>query len=160
MSNQPEPMRRPATTQPTCRARHGAITGSPRIATAPGGLGDGCRLHLTNDPNDKFAEGCQKPAKGASIDLVTFSSGPPPTALVADTDVAAVEYQTQATMVAPAHLPNGRVVPGTGRRYDMSGCSLLSVEGHQITGVHHYYDRALMREQLGLPASGAPVGAN
>jgi steroid delta-isomerase-like uncharacterized protein len=96
--------------------------------------------------------------------LDTFTSQPDcaisVTALVADAKVAAVEYQMQATMAAPAHLPNGRVVPGTGQRYDMSGCSLVSVEGNQITGVHHYYDRALMREQLGLPASGAPIGAN
>ena len=42
----------------------------------------------------------------------------------------------------------------------MSGCTVVLVEGHQIAGVHHYYDRALMREQLGLPAGGAPIGAN
>lgn len=78
-------------------------------------------------------------------------------ALAVDANVAAVEYRMQATMAAPAHLPNGRVVPGTGRRYDMTGCSFVSVEGGKITGVHNYYDRALMREQLGLPASGAPI---
>ncbi len=81
-------------------------------------------------------------------------------ALVADAGVAAVEYRMQATMAAPAHLPNGRVVPGTGRRYDMGGCSFLFVDGHQIAAVHHHYDRALMREQLGLPAGGAPIGTS
>ncbi len=73
----------------------------------------------------------------ALTDLVeTFNSQPDialsVTALVADASVAAVEYQMQGTMVASAHLPNGRVVPGTGQRYDMSGSSIVWVDGSRI----------------------------
>ncbi len=131
---------------------------------------DACNNHDVEAFRDLLAEryeevgpsGTLSGRDAALADLVeTFNSQPDiaisVTALVADATVAAVEYQMQATMVAPAHLPNGRVVPGTGQRYDMSGCSVVWADGKRITGVHHYYDRALMREQLGLPAGGAPI---
>lgn len=120
---------------------------------------------LAEDYEEIGPSGILSGREAALADLVdSFTSQPDSAisviALAADAGVAAVEYQMQGTMAAPAHLPNGRVVPGTGRRYDMGGCSFVFVRGQQIAGVHHYYDRALMREQLGLPPGGSPIGAN
>lgn len=65
-------------------------------------------------------------------------------------DVAAVEYRMTGTLLAPFVTADGRAVPATGRRYDMDGCALVWTDGSHITAVHSYWDRALMREQLGL----------
>lgn len=65
-------------------------------------------------------------------------------------DAAAVEYRMTGTLLGDIHFGDGRVVPATGRRYDMDGCSLLWLRDGRIATLHHYWDRALMREQIGL----------
>ena len=71
-------------------------------------------------------------------------------ALVVQDETAAVEYSMNGTLVAPLRFADGRVVPATGRRYEMYGCSWLWIRNGRIAVVDHYWDRVLIREQLGL----------
>ena len=69
-------------------------------------------------------------------------------------DWVAREYRTSGTHHGPLASPDGKTIPATHKRFQISECDVFKVEGGKITEVHLYFDQLGYLAQLGLAPQG------
>lgn len=65
-------------------------------------------------------------------------------------NVAIDEGRFVGTNTAPLPMPDGGTIPATGKRVDVRGCDIATVENGLITRHHFYFDQMDFMGQLGL----------
>lgn len=64
------------------------------------------------------------------------------------------EWRVTAIHSGPVDLGDGVVIPGSGNRIDLRGVSVVEVRNGRVRAARHYFDQALLLEQLMIPDSG------
>ncbi|GII92710.1 ester cyclase [Sinosporangium siamense] len=78
------------------------------------------------------------------------------------TDTTVDEYQLVGTHRGPYPLPDGRIIPATGRPIRVRGCFLCSMEDGFIVSLRVYFDQLELLAQLGwfpFPSPGEGINA-
>jgi steroid delta-isomerase-like uncharacterized protein len=70
--------------------------------------------------------------------------------LVEEGDAVAVEMIYRGTNTGPLPLPDGSVIPATGKAMELSVASVLKVRDGKIVSERDYFDGAALMSQLGL----------
>ena len=73
----------------------------------------------------------------------------------AEGDMFADEWTFTGTNTGPFHLPDGTVIPATGRQVEIKGMEYVEVRGGLIVVDNLYYDFMAAVAQLGLVPQGA-----
>jgi predicted ester cyclase len=74
---------------------------------------------------------------------------------VEEGDTFADEWTFTGTHTGPFPLPDGRVLPPTGKRVEIKGMELVRVRDGKIVVDNLYYDNLAVLTQLGLVPEGA-----
>ena len=70
--------------------------------------------------------------------------------VIEDGSTIVVEWTWRSTHTGPLPLPDGSVIPATGKVIDFPGVTIADVRDGQIVAARDYFDQVAMLSQLGL----------